>query len=90
MINKKEFASAIAEDMKVTKKDAESFMDSFLFVMTDYLMNGETIRFTGFGEFGTRELAARNCVNPATGEPIQVAAKIRPYFKPGKTLRNSL
>lgn len=90
MINKKEFASAIAEDMKVTKKDAEAFMDSFLFVMTDYLMNGEKVRFTGFGEFGTKQLPARNCVNPATGEAIQVPEKIRPYFKAGKTLRNSL
>lgn len=90
MINKKEFSSAISEDMKITKKDAEAFVDSFLFVMTDYLMNGETVRFTGFGEFGTRELPARECVNPSTGEPVQVPPRIKPYFKAGKTLRNSL
>lgn len=90
MINKKDFAAAIAENMRVTKKDAEAFTDSFLNVMTNLLANGEIVRFTGFGEFGTKETPARNAVNPATGARIKVPAKIKPYFKPGKTLKESL
>lgn len=89
-INKKEFAAAIAESMKTTKKDAEEFMDSFLDTMTSYLANGDTIKFTGFGSFGTRTRESRNCVNPSTGEVIQVPEKIVAYFKPGKILKDSL
>ena len=90
MINKKDFAAEIAADMNVTKKDAEAFMDSFLQVMTDLLANGETVRFTGFGEFGTKQLNARNGVNPSTGEAIKIPSKIRPYFKAGKLLKEAL
>lgn len=90
MINKKEFAAAVAEHMNITKKDAEEFTDSFLLVITDLLANGETIRFTGFGEFGTRQLAARNGVNPSTGAAIKIPSKIKPYFKAGKSLKEAL
>lgn len=89
-MNKKEFAAAVAEDMNITKIDANLVVDSFLNVLTDKLVAGETIKFIGFGEFGTKQLPPRNCVNPSTGEPIKVPAKIRPYFKPGKILKESL
>lgn len=90
MINKKEFAAAVAEQMNTTKKDAEEFVDNFLIVVTDLLASGETIRFTGFGEFGTRQISEHTGVNPSTGEAIQVPSKIRPYFKAGKCLKEAL
>lgn len=89
-MNKKEFAAAVAEDMNITKTDANIVVDSFLSVLTDKLAAGEVIKFIGFGEFGTRQLQPRTCFNPATGEPVKVPAKIKPYFKPGKILKESL
>lgn len=87
---KKDFAAALAANMNITKLDANYIVDSFLNVLTDELAKGETIKFTGFGIFGTRRLEARNGTNPNTGEIIHIPASTRPYFKPGKTLKESL
>lgn len=89
-MTKKEFAAAIAEDMNITKIDANALVDSFLNVLTDKLAEGETVRFVGFGTFGTRRLEARNGVNPSDGTPIKIPASTKPYFKPGKTLKESV
>lgn len=89
-MNKKEFAAAIAADMNITKIDANIIVDSFLNVLTDKLAEGETIKFVGFGTFGTRRLEARNGTNPIDGSPIKLPAYTRPYFKPGKSLKESM
>lgn len=89
-MNKKEFAAALAEDMNVTKLDANIIVDSFLNVLTDKLAEGETIKFVGFGTFGTRRLEARNGTNPLDGSRIKIPASTKPYFKPGKSLKESV
>ena len=89
-MNKKEFAAAIAEDMNITKIDANIIVDSFLNVLTDKLAEGETIKFVGFGTFGTRRLEARNGTNPYDGSKIKIPATTKPYFKPGKILKESV
>lgn len=90
MINKKEFSGKVAEYMHISKKDAEEFVNAFLDVTTDILISGEKIRFTGFGEFGTREQSPRTILNPLNGDQIKVPAKIKPYFKAGKNLKEAL
>ncbi len=89
-MNKKDFAAALAANMNITKLDANYVVDSFLNVLTDELTKGETVKFTGFGIFGTRRLETRKGTNPRTGESIELKPVTKPYFKPGKTLRESL
>lgn len=89
-MNKKDFASALAAEMNVTKADANYIVDGFLNTLTNTLAAGETIKFSGFGIFGTRRLEARNGTNPLTGEMIKLPAVTKPYFKPGKVLKESV
>lgn len=89
-MNKKEFASALAADMNITKIDANLIVDSFLNVLTDKLAQGETIKFVGFGTFETRRLEPRNGTNPLTGERIKLPAITKVHFKPGKSLKESV
>lgn len=89
-MNKKDLAEIIAEKGDFTKKDSELFLDCFMDAVTQSLADGETIKLTGFGQFGTRVSNARNGVNPATKEKIEIKEKIRPYFKAGKTLKEAL
>ncbi len=49
---------------------------------------GRKVQITGFGTFGTKDRAARQGRNPATGETITIAAKKYPYFKAGKGLKD--
>jgi DNA-binding protein HU-beta len=44
----------------------------------------------GFGAFRVTKRAAREGVNPRTGEKIHIAAKITPKFKAAKALKDAV
>ena len=90
MINKKTLAKIIAEKSGLTKKDSETFLDCFMESVTESLASGNDVKLTGFGQFGTRVTNARNGINPRTNEVIEIKEKVKPYFKAGKTLKESL
>ncbi len=45
--------------------------------------SGDKVAITGFGVFEKSERPARTARNPATGDPIAVAASSVPKFRPG-------
>lgn len=89
-MNKKEFAAELATTAKITKADAEFITDNFLTTLTKVLATGESVKFVGFGSFETKLRAARNGVNPDTGEHIQIPETVVVKFKPGKSLKEAL
>ncbi|MCD5382632.1 HU family DNA-binding protein [Candidatus Gracilibacteria bacterium] len=89
-MTKTELIAAIAEKANITKKDAGEAVNAFVEVVTSELASGGKIALTGFGTFEVAEMAARNGVNPKTGEKIKIAAMKRPKFKSGKTFKDAI
>ncbi len=89
-MNRQEIITAIANDSGLTKRDTDIFINSFINVVGDALVNGETVNIMGFGKFEVRERAPRKGVNPRTGEDITIAASKTPAFKAGKPLKDKV
>ena len=89
-MNKPELISSIAEKTGIKKKDAEAVLDAFTASVKEALKKGEKVALIGFGTFGTRERKKREGVNPRTGKKISIPAKIVPYFKIGKELKEAV
>jgi len=89
-VNKPELISSIAEKTGIKKKDAEAVLDAFTASVKEALKKGEKVALIGFGTFGTRERKKREGVNPRTGKKISIPAKIVPYFKIGKELKEAV
>ena len=89
-MTKHELIDAVAEQAGLTKRDAASAVDAALAVIESTLRNGESVTFTGFGKFHVTWRAARQGVNPRTGERIQIAAVHVPKFSPGSVLKNAV
>ncbi len=89
-MNKQAVVSALSDKTGMSKKDAEMALTALLDIITDELQSGGTVAFTGFGTFSTSKRAARQGVNPATGEKIQIAATTVPKFKAGKGLKDAV
>lgn len=87
-MNRQEIITAIANDSGLTKRDTDIFINSFINVVGDALVNGETVNIMGFGKFEIRERAARDGVNPRTGDKITIDASKTPAFKAGKSLKD--
>jgi len=89
-MNKQAVVSAIADKTGLSKKEAEMALVALLDIITDELQKKGTVAFTGFGTFSTSDRKARQGVNPATGEKIQIAATTVPKFKAGKSLKDAV
>lgn len=71
----------------ISKKDCSRVVDAFLDAVKDALRDQQNIEIRGFGTFKIRRRKTRMARNPRTGEPVEVAARPVPVFKPSKELR---
>lgn len=70
-----------------TKKAAQESVDGMFDEIAKAMVKGEQVKVAGFGVFKVSRRAAREGVNPRTGEKIQIAAKTAPKFRAAKQLK---
>jgi len=71
----------------ISKKDCARVVDAFLDAIKAALKEQHNIEVRGFGTFKIRKRKTRMARNPRTGEPVEVAARPVPVFKPSRELR---
>lgn len=90
-MTKSELIARLAEHFpRLVQKDAQVATEIILDAITDALRHGRRIEMRGFGSFSVHYRPARLARNPKTGEPVPVAEKRVPHFKPGQPLLESL
>lgn len=81
---KTDLAAVVAEQTGLARRDAMAAVDAVLASIRYETDAGKTVTLSGFGRFVVKERAARQGRNPATGEPIQIAASRALTFKASK------
>ena len=89
-MNKTELIEKIAEGAGLTKVDAKKALDATIEAIKDALVAGDKVQLVGFGTFAIAEKPAREGINPATKEKIQIAAKKVAKFKAGAELAEAV
>ena len=89
-MNKAELIQRVGDSAGLTRSDAEAAVRAVTETIEEALKSGETVTFTGFGRFSVSDRAARQGVNPRTGEPMSIAASKAPRFTPGAGLKQSV
>ena len=87
-VTKKTLAEGIAAEYEVSKKDANELVNFVFDQITTAIKKGEEVSINGFGKLVVVEKAAREGLNPATGEKIKIKASKAPKFKASKTLKD--
>lgn len=86
----KHLAAAVAEDNRLSRKQAESILGELVGKVIKHLKKGERIRIGGLGVLQVRKRAARMGRNPATGERIQIKASKKVAFRASKELKEAI
>lgn len=73
-----------------SKKMAQAAVEAVFDTIVKTMSRGEEVAITGFGTFRVARRAAREGRNPKTGEKIQIAASVKPKFRPGKLLKEAV
>jgi DNA-binding protein HU-beta len=89
-VNKNELVEQIAERSGLSKGQASEALGATIATIEDGLAAGQGIAITGFGKFSVAHRDARQGVNPATGEPMHIAASKAPRFSAGARLKEAV
>ena len=89
-MTKQDFIAKVAQKSGLSNRDAQKAVDAFMESITEALKSGDSINFTGFGKFSAAARAARQGVNPRTGERVEIAATTVPKFSAGSQLKSAL
>ena len=89
-MNKTELIEKIAAGSGLTKADSKKALDATNAAIKDALIAGDKVALIGFGTFSVNERPAREGINPATKEKIQIEAKKVAKFKAGAELADAI
>ena len=90
-MTKQDFIDRVSSKSGLSKRDAGQAVDAFLETVTESLVRGDQITFTGFGKFSTSHRAARMGVNPRNpSEKVHIPAATVPKFQAGSTLKSAV
>ena len=89
-MKKQDFIKAVAAAAGLSQDAVSRVLASMIDTVTGELKSGWEVNITGFGAFKVSNRAARNGVNPRTGESIKIPAMKSPVFRAGKTLKESV
>jgi len=89
-MNKTQLIEAVASDSGLSKADSARAIESLLDTVTKTLKKGDEVAITGFGKFSVVKRAARQGVNPRTGERVKIKASKAPKFSAGAGLKQAV
>ena len=90
-VAKSDLAQRVAEATYCPQHLALEGVDALFTALRQRLLAGDRIEVRGFGTLSVKQVAPRPTArNPRTGETVQVPARRKVHFKPGKELREGL
>lgn len=90
-MNRAEFiAVVVAELADVPARTVDRVLHAVESRIVLALVDGEKVQLSGFLTCAAAPVAARNAVNPRTGETVRTAAKLRVKIKAGKRITDAV
>jgi DNA-binding protein HU-beta len=89
-MNQSELVIKTAQVSGVSKKDVEHVLKTAGDVIAAALVEEGEAVLPGLGKLSIKTRAARTGRNPATGETMQIAAKMVPHFGATKALKDAV
>jgi integration host factor subunit beta len=86
-VTKADIVEEISEKTGLNKKEAFVVVDLMIENIKKALSEGDKIELRGFGSFKVKKRNQRKARNPRTGETVDVPAKLVPFFKVSKALK---
>ncbi len=89
-VRKQDLVRVVADKSEQSESASGKVVDAMFEAIQDALANGDEITISGFGSFKVVERSSRQGRNPQTGEPMTIAARKSPVFRPGTQLKRAV
>lgn len=85
-MNKKDLTSKVAKQTGMSVADTAKSIDAVFQFIRESVSAGNSLTIKGFGGFSIGSRVPRKGFNPATKQPMQIAARKVMKFKPSKCI----
>ena len=89
-MTRKELIAAIAADTGATLVQTEAMLSTTTGIISDSLIEGQSVMLQNFGTFEVKEKKERLSVHPKTGVRTLTPPKLQVNFKPATTLKEEV
>lgn len=89
-MTKSQLIDLVADRSGHARKGVEVSVNALFETIEEALARSERVEVRGFGNFTVRQYRAYAGRNPKTGAKVAVPAKLMPFFKVGKDLRDRI
>ncbi len=86
-LTKADLAESLFNELGLNKREAKEFVELFFEKIRESLEKGESVKLSGFGNFGLRNKNSRPGRNPKTGEEIPISARRVVTFRASHKLK---
>jgi len=89
-MRKQDLVRAVADVTETSEAQSTKAVNAIFEAIEEALAKGDEVTVSGFGSFKVVERSARSGRNPQTGEPMTIAARKSPVFRPGTQLKRAV
>ena len=87
---KQNIVDNVSENTGLTKVEVEAVLNESFSQIINALSRNERIELRGFGTFAVKHRMPKKARNPATGDPVYLAERYVPTFKPSQLMKKSV
>lgn len=89
-MNKGELIELVASELESSKAEATKAVDAVMAAIQQGVAKQDKVAITGFGTFQKKHRAERQGINPATKQPMTIAASTTCSFKPASAFKDAI
>ena len=87
---KQNIVDNVSANTGLTKVEVEVVLNESFSQIINALSKNERIELRGFGTFAVKHRMPKKARNPATGDPVYLAERYVPTFKPSQLIKKSV
>ena len=87
---KQNIVDNVSANTGLTKVEVEVVLNESFSQIINALSKNERIELRGFGTFSVKHRMPKKARNPATGDPVYLAERYVPTFKPSQLMKKSV
>lgn len=87
-LTRADLSEAVHRQIGLSRSESADVVKTMLDMMSDHLVDGETVKLSSFGTFMVRAKNGRVGRNPKTGEEVPITPRRVLVFRPSQVMKN--
>ncbi|MBI1180544.1 MAG: integration host factor subunit alpha [Alphaproteobacteria bacterium] len=87
-VTRADLSEAVYQEVGLSRNESAQLVERVLDIISDKLVDGESVKISSFGSFVVRQKGGRTGRNPKTGEEVPIGPRRVLVFRPSQVLKS--